>query len=205
MAIDTRYPTQLNIMYRCSLPHFKRRITNAALLSFVLCSALRYMASSASDVRLPLTPYAHPEMTAYGGDLAVRYYHTLYFATPARVCNLAIGILVAMCMMSTNATKILKQYRVVVSIASFGAMIALFKIVFFAKLYGHPKEEKNWPHARVFAAFAYHGSPLYAVSFGMMIIAISLHADPLTGLVGRILSSWPVRSFARVRLLIGFS
>ena len=73
---------------------------------FLLCAALRYGAARDLGVKLPLPAYAHPELGPDGADLAVRYYHTLYFASTARLGNLATGVLLALCMLNDNVSAV---------------------------------------------------------------------------------------------------
>ena len=61
------------------------------------------------------------------------------------------------------------------------------------------REARNWNHPKVFAAFAYHGSPLYSIAGAALILAIALHAGPLATIAAKILSSKPIKHLEMVR------
>lgn len=84
-------------------------------------------------------------------------------------------------------------------LASTGIFVAFGHIVLKAKLYGHPKEQAAWHHAQAFAALAYHGSPLFCAVSAAIILCIALHAGPFFSAAAWVLSSPPLRHFAKVR------
>ena len=73
---------------------------------FVATAVLRWGAAHAAGVIMPLPPYAHPDLGPVGADVAVRYYHTLYFTSPARLGNLATGVLLALFLMDKKVNQI---------------------------------------------------------------------------------------------------
>ena len=87
---------------------FRRRIAHGAVAVFVLTAGLRWAAAHTAGVVMPLPPYAHPDLGPAGADVAVRYYHTLYFTTPSRMGNLATGVLLGL-LISNNKVRIHKH------------------------------------------------------------------------------------------------
>lgn len=82
---------------------FRKRVTHGAVAAFVLTAGLRWAAAHAAGVVMPLPPYAHPNLGPAGADVAVRYYHTLYFTTPSRIGNFATGVILGLFMLNNKA------------------------------------------------------------------------------------------------------
>ena len=87
-----------------SQPGFRKRIITGAIIAFIGCSLFRYGAAHAAGITMPLPPYGHPNMGSKAADVGVRYYHTLYFATSARICNLAMGVILALVLMNNKVS-----------------------------------------------------------------------------------------------------
>jgi len=154
----------------------------------------------AVGVKLPLTPYAHPDLSPAGADLAMRYYHSMYFPTPARAANLATGVLLALVMLDAKATAALKRHRWAVLLACAAALGVFGRLVLASKLYGTPKEEVNWPNAAMFAALAYHGSPLYCAAAAAVVLGLALHVGPGFTAAAKVLASGPMHLLSKVRI-----
>jgi hypothetical protein len=60
---------------------------------------------------MPLPPYAHPDLGPAGADVAVRYYHTLYFTTPSRIGNLATGVILGLFMLNSKVSEIVDSTK----------------------------------------------------------------------------------------------
>lgn len=97
-----------------------------------------------------------------------------------------------------------QQHPIVVkSLAGFGCaaiLVGANSIVLSAKPFGHIKEAKLWKYPKLFAAFAYHGSPLYCLASAALVLALALHSGPLATLAARLLSSKPIRHLEMVSL-----
>lgn len=88
-----------------SIPGFRKRVAIGAVFTFIATALLRYAAAHVAGVTMPLTPYGHPNLGTKAAEVAVRYYHTLYFSTPARFGNLATGVLLALAFMDPKVSK----------------------------------------------------------------------------------------------------
>jgi hypothetical protein len=184
---------------RCRSRHgFRCRVARASLFTLALGSALRWGAAHAADVRLPLPAYAHPDLGADGADIAVRYYHTLYFATPARAGNLATGVLLALVLGDTGTLAALRRRRWALTAAATLVVGAAARMVLAHRLYGSLADQAAWPHAKAFAALAYHGSPLYCAVVAAVVLCIGLHANPAAGQAALFMKTHPVRHLATV-------
>ena len=163
-------------------PGFRRRVAHGSLVLILSTSLLRWGAAHASGVKMPLPPYAHPDADPALGDVAVRYYHTLYFASPARIANFATGNILALLMMNKNVKTAVRKRWVVrgIGVGVAGVLLAASHLVIHSKPYGVSlKEQRAWRHSQAFAALAYHGSPLYCVAVAGIIMTTALRAGPL--------------------------
>jgi peptidoglycan/LPS O-acetylase OafA/YrhL len=183
------------MMIRPAESGFRQRVAILAGTAFVVGMIIRLIAGASADVRLPLPPYAHAEDTTAAMDVAVRYYHTLYFATPARICNFAAGVLLALVMLNAQVTLQLRRWRLIVALACCSVLWVTWRLVFSVKLYGRVYEQRQWKHPVVFAALAYHGSPLYSASVVALLLLVSLR---VLFILPRILRSMPFRFLAKV-------
>jgi peptidoglycan/LPS O-acetylase OafA/YrhL len=173
---------------------FRRRVAAGAAVAFLGAAALRWAAAAAVSVRLPLPPWAHPAQGAADEDAAVRYYHVLYFSTPARTCNLAAGALLGLLAADARATAAVRARPRAAAAACLAALAAWAAAVGGgAAIAGAP-----WPPARAaaFAALAYHGSPLYCAAAAAAVLLPGLRLGPAGRAAAAALRSRPARALA---------
>ncbi|KAL4517234.1 hypothetical protein Ndes2437B_g06839 [Nannochloris sp. 'desiccata'] len=179
---------------------FRKRVTQGAVAAFVFTAGLRWGAAHAAGVKLPLPPYAHPDLGPAGTDVAVRYYHTLYFTAPSRIGNLATGVILGLFMLNSKATAVLRRRsaRFAAGLLCTAILVAFSVLVLNAKVYGQMKEQRLWNHPQAFAALAYHGSPLFCLAAAAVVLTIGLHTGPLSTLFSAILCSKLFKHLAKV-------
>ena len=182
----------------CRTPGFRRRVVYGSFTAIVLSSVFRWVLAVILDVQMPLPAYSHPQLSSVEIDMTVRYYHSLYFSTPARIGNLATGVLLGLVLRNEMIGRYLKKHRTSVSF-SFLAIFALFyQIVGTKKIFGTPSDSQYWYYPHEFTALAYHGSPLYCLMVAAIILAISLHAGWLGQSLANILSTKLIKHFSNV-------
>ena len=70
--------------------------------------------------------------------------------------------------------------------------------MFSSKPYGPRKEQSLWKYPKAFAALAYHGSPVYCAATAAMVLAVLIHADPISAGFASFLRSAPMKHLAKV-------
>lgn len=137
---------------------------------------------------------------------AVRYYHPLYFNTFARLGNLATGVLLGLILTSPHlpALRNRNYVKFIVAMSAIVSCTALVFGVFAPKLYsataGDTSQLPPWAvnYSKAFAAFAYHGSPLYCAAAGFLILSLVLHNDPVSSVVAQVCNWAPVTHIGKV-------
>ena len=79
--------------------------------------------------------------------------------------------------------------RFAVSLSCALALAAFNAIVLQTKVYGSVKEQRLWKYPQAFAAFAYHGSPLFSAAAAAMILLVVMKTDPTSSILAALLRS----------------
>lgn len=105
-----------------------------------------------------------------------------------------------------QSVKTLRRYKALVSVATIACCLGTARLILSkAELHGTaaartlpPISFNTWNSDAAFAALAYHGSPLYCLAAGMIILSLALHVDALSTAVAKMLSTKPVLHIAQV-------
>lgn len=143
------------------------RLTAIAGITFLLCAALRFVLAVICQIVLPVPAFEHQDMSMKSKGNAFRYYHSLYFFTPSRLCNFTAGILLA-AFMQLRSTSTWTRHTMVVP-----AMITSFLTVLYLQLMMSIEYEQThgyiWKFSPAWASLVFHGSPGASLLFASIL------------------------------------
>lgn len=145
---------------------FAERLELAATATFVGSVCFRVISATVFDVKFPVPAFDHPDMPTKLKDNSFYYYHTMYFLTPARLCNFTAGVLLATRMQawaSKSQTTTWKSPKNVVYL-TFAGYLALITSIQYGNI-----SMDSWKLPPLWAALAFHGSPLFS---GVMVLLL---------------------------------
>ena len=139
----------------------RRMVGGCSVIILVISVALRVVLAIQFSLTFPPPPFDRPGMTAATRDVAMRYYHVLYFFTPSRLTNFFVGVLMSLAMSaprtwSTGEARIL---ALVTSITA-AAYLSLLKTVDF-------RSAHRW--GPMSSALLFHGSPVASLVMALLL------------------------------------
>lgn len=141
--------------------NFRRHCTIAISGFFVFGVVVRVAMAYFLQVLLPVPPFAHEGMGNFDKDVAVRFYHALYFSTPARICNFAAGVLLGLALQNNQFIIWVRKFQFVLAGVFSGCLYWYFNSVLL-KPYG-ANDIGKWSHATLQSSMLYHGSPFLSL------------------------------------------
>lgn len=152
----------------------------AFVCMFLLGVATRVGLSTLIGTTVPLPAFDHPNLSSSLKDTAFYFYHTLYFATPSRLCNFFAGVLLASFLQSSTYRQMISSRTArnivnVLVIASLGAAFVAYKNLLVAIEYDD-MEMSEWKFSNAWAAWVLHGSPALSVVFALVVL-LAVTAD----------------------------
>lgn len=154
------------------------RVTALAGFTFLLCTIARVAVGHFSHIHMPVPPFDHPDLSTKHVMNAVKYYHTMYFQTPMRLCNFTAGILVAALVRSTQVGK-----------KSIGVFLAtgLLSYMYFNVITSIEYDQdpfQAWKYSPAWASLVFHGSPGASLLFSLVLYSLILAGKHLTWVTG---------------------
>lgn len=140
---------------------------------FLLGAAIRVCLSSFIGTAVPLPAFDHPNLSSRLKDRAFYFYHSLYFATPSRLCNFFAGVVLASFLQSstyrkmTASRKVRRSAKVLVTAILAAALAAYTALIISIKYAG--MEMREWNFSNAWAAWMLHGSPVFSVVLALVI------------------------------------
>jgi peptidoglycan/LPS O-acetylase OafA/YrhL len=186
MQIFILYGLVVKVLER-NKERFAERLELLAMATFVGSVCFRVIFAVVFDVKFPVPAFDHPDMPTTLKDSSFYYYHTLYFPTPARLCNFTAGVLLATRMQAWVSKSQVVTWKSPKSVVYpiFAGYLALITSIQYKNI-----SIDSWKLSSLWAALAFHGSPLIS---GIMVLL--LYECVLSGNKGPVKSTYISRMF----------
>ncbi|KAI8108629.1 hypothetical protein M9434_006652 [Picochlorum sp. BPE23] len=171
VAVQMHLFVIFGVLVKLFAPSSSRMIASSSCV-FLLGAAIRVCLSFFIGTAVPLPAFDHPNLSSRLKDRAFYFYHTLYFATPSRLCNFFAGVLLASFLQSSTyremtASRKVRQTVHVLVTAILAAALAAYRALIVSMKYDG-MEMSEWNFSNAWAAWVLHGSPMLSVVFAVV-------------------------------------
>lgn len=173
------------------------RITILAGVAFAMCSLWRFAAGVFYQIGMPVPAFSHPDLDRKSMNDAFKYYHTMYFLTPMRLCNFTAGMLLAAVMQPAGHKITSRTQLLGILLATTILIYSYFSLVISIDYSQIPLE--NWKFSSAWASLVFHGSPGSSILFSLVLYCFIIIGRCINGVYGFKRHCVTVQYMSRVR------
>ena len=142
-------------------------VTKLAGVAFALCSLGRVAIGVLYQIDMPVPAFSHPDLDAKSMYDAFRYYHTMYFLTPLRLCNFTAGMLLASVVQPPQQKRTTRTQLLGVPLVTIIMIYAYLNLV--GSIEYSQKALETWKFSPAWASLVFHGSPGSSLLFSLIL------------------------------------
>lgn len=166
MQLFVLYGVVLKVLSSTSSNKLMSSLTAFAWIAFALCTVARVLVGLIYNIEMPVPAFDHPYLDKKSKDDAFRFYHTMYFLTPLRLCNFTAGILLAV---FVRATQRYNTPRIRWSIIAIACIVIQMYYKLAVSIEYEQIPSSAWALSPAWASLVFHGSPGASLLFSSVL------------------------------------
>lgn len=166
MQLFVLYGVVLKMLSSTSSKKLMSRLTAFAWIALALCTVARVLVGLFYNIDMPVPAFDHPYLDEKSKDDAFRFYHTMYFLTPLRLCNFTAGILLAV---FVRATQRYNTPRIRWSIIAIACIVIQMYYKLAVSIEYEQIPSNAWALSPAWASLVFHGSPGASLLFSSVL------------------------------------